>query len=61
MVKKKSKLQASGMSAPSPAEVYEAAYFARKCGLTMDEALKMMREAQDMANVTTLSGGERKN
>ncbi|UVK37674.1 hypothetical protein LHFGNBLO_004748 [Mesorhizobium sp. AR10] len=60
MAKKKSKLQAPGMSVASPAEAYEAAYFARKCGLTQDEALRMMREAQDMATVTTSSGGERK-
>jgi hypothetical protein len=61
MAKKKSKLQASGLSGVSPAEAYEATYFARKCGLTQDEALKMMREAQDMAKVMTSSGGERKN
>jgi hypothetical protein len=31
--------------AATPAEIHEAAYFARKCGLTRDEALQMIREA----------------
>ncbi|TGQ28732.1 MULTISPECIES: hypothetical protein [unclassified Mesorhizobium] len=61
MAKKKSKSQASSTTGASPAEAYEAAYFARKCGLTMDEALKMMREAQDMAKSEKSSGGKRKN
>jgi 3-hydroxyisobutyrate dehydrogenase-like beta-hydroxyacid dehydrogenase len=61
MAKKKSKLQASGISGASPAEAYEATYFARKCGLTQDEALKMMREAREMTTMTTSSSRERKN
>lgn len=52
MAKKKSKLELSGVSAVSPAEAFEAAYFARKCGLTRDEALKIMREAQRSAEAT---------
>ncbi|GLS39207.1 hypothetical protein GCM10010869_48040 [Mesorhizobium tianshanense] len=60
MAKKKSKPEPSGISAVSAAEAYEATYFARKCGLTRDEALKIMREAQGWASTTTSSGGERK-
>jgi 3-hydroxyisobutyrate dehydrogenase-like beta-hydroxyacid dehydrogenase len=60
MAKKKSKLESSSVSAASPAEAYEATYFARKCGLTPDEALKIMREAHDWVSTTT-SGRERKN
>ncbi|WP_245487839.1 MULTISPECIES: hypothetical protein [unclassified Mesorhizobium] len=48
----------SAISPASAAEAYEAAYFARKCGLTRDEALKMMREAQ--AGVRAPSEGKRK-
>ncbi|MER8829888.1 hypothetical protein NKH73_27630 [Mesorhizobium sp. M0938] len=61
MAKKKSKLEPSSISAVSSAEAYEATYFARKCGLTPDEALKIMREAQDWVSTTTSSGAKRKN
>ncbi|MCV3209284.1 hypothetical protein OHD62_23580 [Mesorhizobium sp. YC-39] len=61
MAKKKSKLELSGISAVSPAEAYEAAYFARKCGLTRDEALKIMREAQRSAETTVSSSAKRQN
>ena len=44
MAKKKSRPVLPGTSAVSQAEAYEeATYFARKCGLTRDEALRMMR------------------
>ncbi|AZO47754.1 MAG: hypothetical protein EOS54_10045 [Mesorhizobium sp.] len=58
MAKKKSRPMLSAISPASAAEAYEAAYFARKCGLTRDEALKMMREAQ--AGVRAPSEGKRK-
>jgi hypothetical protein len=45
MAKRKEKHAASGIVAATPAEIHEAAYFARKCGLTRDEALQMIREA----------------
>jgi 3-hydroxyisobutyrate dehydrogenase-like beta-hydroxyacid dehydrogenase len=61
MAKKKSKRESSGISAVSPAEAYEATYFARKCGLTRDEALKIMREAQSWVSTTMPSGVKRKN
>lgn len=61
MAKKKSKLELSGLSAVSPAEAYEATYFARKCGLTRDEALKIMREAQRSAEATMSSSAKRQN
>ncbi|MET3577625.1 3-hydroxyisobutyrate dehydrogenase-like beta-hydroxyacid dehydrogenase [Mesorhizobium robiniae] len=61
MAKKKSKQEPSSISAVSSAEAYEATYFARKCGLTPDEALKIMREAQGWAGTTTSSGAKRKN
>jgi 3-hydroxyisobutyrate dehydrogenase-like beta-hydroxyacid dehydrogenase len=61
MAKKKSKPEPPGISDATPAEIYEATYFARKCGLTRDEALKIMREAQGSANMTLSSGAGRKN
>ena len=61
MAKKKSKLEPSGISAASPAEAYEATYFARKCGLTREEALKIMRDAQGSASMTMPSSAKRKN
>jgi 3-hydroxyisobutyrate dehydrogenase-like beta-hydroxyacid dehydrogenase len=45
MAKKKDRQATSGIAAASRAEIHEAAYFARKCGLTRDEALQMIREA----------------
>ena len=46
MAKKKSRPAIAAMVGASRSEAYEAVYFARKCGLTPDEALRMMREAQ---------------
>ncbi|OWK19548.1 hypothetical protein [Mesorhizobium amorphae] len=61
MAKKKSKPAVSGISAVSQAEAYEeASYFARKCGLTRDEALRMMREAQGSVSMAKAAGGRRK-
>jgi hypothetical protein len=31
---------------PTPEETKEASYYARKCGLTKDEALKLIRDAK---------------
>lgn len=59
MAKKKDKRTPSGMAAASPAEIREAAYFARKCGLTRDEALQMMREANS-STVKPATGEKRK-
>ncbi|MDX8503198.1 hypothetical protein RFM99_33100 [Mesorhizobium sp. VK4C] len=50
MAKKKSAPVPTVVTATSPAEAYEAAYFARKCGLTPEEALRLMREAHDSAS-----------
>jgi len=62
MAKKKSRPVLPGTSAVSQAEAYEeATYFARKCGLTRDEALRMMREAQSSPSMAKSSGGKRKN
>ena len=61
MAKKKSRPVLPGMSAVSQAEAYEeASYFARKCGLTRDEALRMMREAQGALSMAKPTGGRRK-
>ncbi|TJV47865.1 MAG: hypothetical protein E5Y01_30755 [Mesorhizobium sp.] len=46
MAKKKSRPPLSAIATASPSEASEAVYFARKCGLTPDEALWMMRQAQ---------------
>ncbi|WFP61501.1 hypothetical protein [Mesorhizobium sp. WSM4904] len=45
MAKKKNAPSPTVVTATSAAEAYEAAYFARKCGLTPEEALRLMREA----------------
>ena len=47
MAKKKPRPMLSAISPASPTDAYEAIYFARKCGLTPDEALRIMREAKD--------------
>ncbi|OHV89552.1 hypothetical protein [Mesorhizobium sp. ORS 3428] len=54
--KKKTRSVQTAVTATSPAEAYEAAYFARKCGLTQEEALRLMREAQDAAGGKAASG-----
>lgn len=58
MAKKKPRPMLSAIPAASAAEAYEATYFARKCGLTRDEALRIMREAQVV--VKAPSEGKRK-
>jgi len=60
MAKKKNAPSPTVVTATSPAEAYEAAYFARKCGLTPEEALRLMREAQASTGGTVSSGDERK-
>ncbi|CDX59083.1 conserved hypothetical protein [Mesorhizobium plurifarium] len=60
MAKKKERQAASGMAAASPAEIHEAAYFARKCGLTRDEALQMIREAHGLPAVKSAESEKRK-
>ena len=60
MAKKKSRSALSGISSASRAEVYEATYFARKCGLTPEEALRMMREAQAGPAPKAAAGEKRK-
>ena len=60
MAKKKNAPSPTVVTATSPAEAYEAAYFARKCGLTREEALRLMREAQASTEGTVSSGEERK-
>ncbi|RWD63147.1 MAG: hypothetical protein EOS36_13310 [Mesorhizobium sp.] len=46
MARKKSRPALSAIATASRSEASEAVYFARKCGLTPDEALRIMREAQ---------------
>ena len=60
MAKKKHRQAGSGTAAASRAEIDEAAYFARKCGLTREEALRMMREAHSLPSVKATGGGKRK-
>ena len=59
MAKKKNRQSASGVSAASRAEILEATYFARKCGLTRDEALQIIREANSTP-VKPATGEKRK-
>jgi hypothetical protein len=47
MAKKKSRPALSAIATASRTEATEAVYFARKCGLTPDEALRIMREAHE--------------
>ncbi|CDX40071.1 conserved hypothetical protein [Mesorhizobium sp. SOD10] len=61
MAKKKSRQVLAGISEASRAEILEAAYFARKCGLTRDEALRMIREAHSLPAVKPAEGGKREN
>ncbi|SFP36035.1 hypothetical protein SAMN03159463_04081 [Mesorhizobium sp. NFR06] len=60
MAKKKNRQSDSGVAAATPAEIHEAAYFARKCGLTRDEALQMIREANRSAAVKPAESEKRK-
>ncbi|MDX8482755.1 hypothetical protein RFN28_30480 [Mesorhizobium sp. VK24D] len=59
MAKKKYKSVQTVVTATSPAEAYEAAYFARKCGLTQEEALRLMREAHVPTGGQVPSGEKR--
>ncbi|TPI47446.1 hypothetical protein FJW05_10720 [Mesorhizobium sp. B2-9-1] len=60
MAKKKHRRSACTVSAASDAEILEAAYFARKCGLTREEALQMIREAHNLPAVRAAEGEKRK-
>ncbi|RTM05175.1 MAG: hypothetical protein EKK31_15940 [Hyphomicrobiales bacterium] len=60
MAKKKDRQAASGIAAASRAEIHEAAYFARKCGLTRDEALQMIREAHASPTLKPAESEKRK-
>lgn len=60
MPKKNDRQAPARTGAPSPAEINEAAYFARKCGLTREEALRIMREAHASLAVKATDIGKRK-
>ncbi|AZO08589.1 MULTISPECIES: hypothetical protein [unclassified Mesorhizobium] len=60
MPKKKSRPALHAMAAASRSETAEAVYFARKCGLTPDEALRMIREAQQISEPKTPAREKRK-
>ncbi|SFQ06607.1 hypothetical protein SAMN03159463_05522 [Mesorhizobium sp. NFR06] len=60
MAKKKSKLTLSTIEAAARVAASEAAYFARRCGLTPDEALRIMREAHETLDPKARGNGERK-
>lgn len=60
MAKKKSRSALSAIATASRSEASEAAYFARKCGLTPDEALRLMRKAQETLGRKAPDGGKRK-
>ncbi|MER8886608.1 hypothetical protein [Mesorhizobium sp. M0663] len=54
MAKQKRKLDARQVP-PSPEETQEAAFYARKCGLTTDEALKLIRNAKVLTSAAVRS------
>ncbi|RUU12733.1 hypothetical protein EOD23_06590 [Mesorhizobium sp. USDA-HM6] len=60
MAKKKSRQALSAIAAASRAEAIEAIYFARKCGLTPEEALRMMRESHEASWYKVPANGKRK-
>ncbi|MDX8520865.1 hypothetical protein [Mesorhizobium dulcispinae] len=60
MAKKKSRSALSAIATASRSEATEAVYFARKCGLTPEEALRMMREAHEASGYKVLDRGKRK-
>lgn len=60
MAKKKERRSPSGVAAASRAEIHEAAYYARKCGLTREEALQMIREAHNLPAAKATEGEKRK-
>lgn len=60
MAKKKERQAAPGIGEASAAEISEALYFARKCGLTPEEALRIMREAAVSSAVKTAAGEKQK-
>ncbi|TPN51298.1 hypothetical protein FJ976_05900 [Mesorhizobium sp. B1-1-9] len=47
MAKKKLKSALSAIATASRSEATEAVYFARKCGLTPEEALRIIRQASE--------------
>jgi len=57
MTKKKSETALSAIETASPREAAEAVYFARKCGLTPDEALSLIREARQAPPLHLPGGG----
>ncbi|TGQ28841.1 hypothetical protein EN859_034030 [Mesorhizobium sp. M00.F.Ca.ET.216.01.1.1] len=60
MAKKKSRLALSAIEAATRVATSEAAYFARRCGLTPDEALRIMREALATSGSKSPGDGKRK-
>ncbi|RRH94987.1 hypothetical protein EH240_25975 [Mesorhizobium tamadayense] len=60
MAKKKSKPALSVIATASRSEATEADYFARKCGLTPDEALRIMREAYEASGNKVADSGKPK-
>lgn len=60
MSKKKPGLAASAIENASSKEASEAVYFARKCGLAPDEALRLIREAQEAPVLEAPEGGKPK-
>ncbi|AZO24429.1 MULTISPECIES: hypothetical protein [unclassified Mesorhizobium] len=60
MAKKKSRTALSVFATASRSEASEAIYFARKCGLTPDEALRIMREAHVTSGFKSPDNGKQK-
>lgn len=60
MAKKKSRPALSAIATASRSEATEAVYFARKCGLTPEEALRMMREAHEASGYKVPDSGKRR-
>ena len=60
MTKKKSRQALSAISTATRSEATEAVYFARKCGLTPEEALRIIHEAREASGYKVPDGGKRK-
>ncbi|WP_296744206.1 hypothetical protein [Mesorhizobium sp.] len=60
MTKIRSRPPPTAIETASSAEASEAIYFARKCGLAPDEALRLIREAQETPALEALEGGKQK-
>ena len=60
MAKKKSTLALSTIETAARVVNSEAAYFARRCGLTPEEALRIMREAHETLGPKAPGNGKRK-